>query len=117
MEHVAGLVAPAQLVAPLSGPITGDISALPLLQNEENSISQEVILAAIDSDEESPPSLPSPPFDPNQSIFDQMDTLAPIIPHLKEWKYPEAKARDVMKRLGLEWLSCTTPVQPTTSFS
>lgn len=42
-------------------------------------------------------------------IFDEMDVLVPALPCLKTGTLSEARARDFMKRLGLEWLSGAWP--------
>jgi len=41
------------------------------------------------------------------SIFNELDLLVPILPALKEGTYPEPLARDLLKRLGIEWYSGT----------
>lgn len=52
-----------------------------------------------------PGPVPPPPAQPVVRMFDELDSLVPALPLLKIGKYPEPKARDMAKMLGIEWLS------------
>jgi hypothetical protein len=38
-------------------------------------------------------------------IFEDLDSIVEILPQLRDGSYPEAKSRDMLKQLGIEWIS------------
>lgn len=48
---------------------------------------------------------------PKHNVFDNLDTLVPIIPLLKEGKASEADARDLLKKLGFRYTEGSWPLR------
>lgn len=91
-------------------------------QNPFEIDGMELVVDVAPNDPPPPPSggaptapTPGTPRDGNEAskissqprIFDEMDTMVPLLPLLKSGTLPEAFARDLAKRLGLEWFSST----------